>query len=184
VTSRAAYLVLLGAFAAERLIELFISRAHVRAAFAHGAIEAGQGHFRFMALLHGAFFVSCFAEVFIVGRSFPGLLGFAALLFFLLAQVLRYAAIAALCHRWSVRIIVWPDRSPVTTGPYRWIRHPNYIAVAVEVLFLPLVHGAWITAVVFSIANAAILAVRIREEERALGATYSDAFRGRPRFLP
>ena len=181
MTSRVAYLALLGALLVERLIELSISRAHVRAALAHGAIEAGRGHFPFMVLLHSAFFVSCFAEVFVLDRPFPGLLGFAALVFLLLAQVLRYSAIVALGERWSVRIIVWPNRGPVTTGPYRWIKHPNYVAVVVELLCLPLVHGAWITALAFSIANAAVLAVRVREEERALGPTYADAFRGRGR---
>lgn len=137
-----------------------------------------------MAILHGAFLVSAGAEVFVAGRWFPGWFGFAALGLVLLSQGLRYAAVATLGQRWNVRIIVWPGERPITSGPYRWVRHPNYVAVIVEICFLPLVHGAWVTSAVFSVANAWMLSVRIREEERALGALYEDVFRTRPRFLP
>jgi methyltransferase len=133
--------------------------------------------------LHAAFLVSCVVEVSVARRPFPGWLGFLALALVLLAQALRYACIAALGKRWNVRIIVWPDRYPVTTGPYRFLRHPNYAAVVVEICFLPLVHGAWMTALTFSLTNAWLLTVRIREEERALGVRYADAFRDRPRFF-
>jgi methyltransferase len=181
VASRIAYLVLLGAFALERVFELRLSRAHAREAFAHGAIEFGQGHYPLMVALHIAFFVSSGAEVFLANRSFPGAIGLVAVAVVLLAQALRYAAVQALGKQWNVRIIVWPHEDPVTRGPYRWLRHPNYLAVALEVFFLPLVHGAWITAVVFSVANACLLRVRILEEERALGPSYAEAFRVRAR---
>jgi len=184
VTSQALYLVFLGLVACERCVELAVSNAHARAAFACGGFEVGRGHYRIMTVLHTVFFGSCAAEVLLLKRSFPGAFGFAALGLALLAQVLRYSAISALGERWNVRIIVWPRALPVTNGPYRFIRHPNYLAVGIELLFIPLIHGAVITALVFSACNAAILAVRIRQEERALGEGYAQAFRGRPRLIP
>jgi methyltransferase len=137
-----------------------------------------------MAAMHAAFFVSCAAEVLVYHRPFPGVLGFAALVLVVLAQVLRYSAVRALGKRWNVRIIVWPLVPPVTSGPYRFVRHPNYVAVVIELACVPLVHGALFTAAVFSICNAAVIAVRIRDEERALGPGYAQAFRGRPRMIP
>jgi methyltransferase len=174
----------LGAFAIERGFELALSRANARAAFAEGGFETGRAHYRIMVVVHSALFVSAALEVLVVHRSFPGTIGFVFLVLVLLAQFLRYAAVRALGKRWNVRIIVWPKKDPVTRGPYRWIRHPNYVAVAAEVCFLPLVHGAWITAAVFSALNAWMIRWRILEEERALGPSYAKAFRGRPRFVP
>jgi methyltransferase len=102
----------------------------------------------------------------------------------LFAQGLRYWAVATLGDRWNVRVIVWPDSAPVTHGPYRWIRHPNYVAVIAEMALVPLIHGAYWTALAFSAGNAALLWVRIRVEEQALGESYSHAFGQRPRFIP
>jgi methyltransferase len=184
VISQALYLVFLALVACERGAELVISRAHARVAFANGAYEVGRGHYRLMASVHTLFFASCAAEVLLLDRSFPGALGFVALAAALLAQGLRYSAVSALGQRWNVRIIVWPNAAPVTSGPYRFIRHPNYLAVCIELFFIPLIHGAVITAWVFTALNAGILAVRIGEEERALGNAYREVFRGRPRFLP
>jgi methyltransferase len=184
VTSQALYLGFLGILGAERGVELVISRANARVALASGAFEVGERHYRWMAAMHTAFFFACAAEVLLLDRAFPGVLGFAALGLVLAAQVLRYAAVCALGKRWNVRIIVWPLAAPVTKGPYRFVRHPNYVAVAVELACVPLVHGAVLTAIVFSIANAVVLAIRIGEEERALGAEYAEAFRDRPRMIP
>jgi methyltransferase len=176
-----AFLALLGA---ERLFELWLSRRNARLAFAQGAREVGRRHFAVMAAVHTAFLFSCLGEVLLLGRAFPGTLGWVALGAALLAQALRYWAIATLGPRWNVRVIVLPGAPPVTAGPYRFVRHPNYVAVAIELLAVPLAHGAWITALVFSAANVALLAVRIRVEEAALGSAYGEAFAGRPRFLP
>jgi methyltransferase len=184
VTSQVLYLCFLGLLAIERGAELVISRANARAAFAHGAYEVGHTHYRAMAALHTSFFLACAAEVLWLKRPFPGVLGFVALGFALVAQGLRYAAVLALGQRWNVRIIVWPGKPPVTRGPYRWVRHPNYVAVVIEIACVPLVHGAFVTAAVFSVCNALVLAVRIAEEERALGTSYAEAFRDRPRLIP
>jgi methyltransferase len=184
VTSQHLYLGFLGLLAIERGVELLVSKANARAAFARGAFEVGQGHYRAMAALHTLFFFSAAGEVVVLERPFPGAFGFVALGLALLAQVLRYSAVSALGQRWNVRIIVWPVAEPVTGGPYRFVRHPNYVAVAVELLFVPLVHGAFLTAAVFSALNAVVLGIRIRQEEEALGPGYAKAFRDRPRLIP
>jgi methyltransferase len=182
--SQALYVGLVGLVGAERLFELWLSARNARRAFEAGARETGRRHFRAMSALHTLFLASCAAEVVVMGRAFPGVLGWAALAGVALAQALRYWAIATLGDRWNVRIIVRPDDAPVTRGPYRFVRHPNYVAVAAEILLLPLVHGAYLTALCFTLANAAILFVRIRAEEAALGDRYALAFAHRPRFVP
>ena len=87
---------------------------------------------------------------------------------FLLVQPLRYWAIVSLGMNWNTRILVVPGGKVVRSGPYRYLTHPNYVVVAVEILTFPLIFGAWTTAIVFSILNAALLFVRIRTENRAL----------------
>jgi methyltransferase len=184
VTSQGLYLGLLGLIALERLGELFISRRNSRAARAAGAIEAGRGHYPVMVAFHTLFLLSCAAEVLLVPRSFPGLFGWAALAVAATAQALRYWAVASLGVRWNTRVLVWPDVPPVTSGPYRFLRHPNYLAVGLEMAAVPLVYGAWVTALVFSLGNLLLLRVRIRSEESALGPAWKEAFVGRRRFLP
>jgi methyltransferase len=184
VSSQAAYLGLLGLLGAERLVELVLSRRNAARALARGGRETGQGHYRVMVVLHSLFLVSCGAEVLGLGRPFPGTPGYGALAVALGAQALRYWAIASLGERWNTRIIVVPGLAPVTRGPYRWLRHPNYVAVVLELAAVPLLHGAWVTALVFSLANALLLRVRIRAEEAALGALYAETFAHRPRFIP
>jgi methyltransferase len=122
--------------------------------------------------------------VILLGRTFPGVPGLAALAVAIGAQALRWWAIATLGWRWNTRIIVVPGASPFTGGPYRFLRHPNYLAVILEMLAIPLVHGAWLTALVFSSLNAALLAIRIPAEERALGRPYAEAFERLSRILP
>lgn len=184
VRSEALYLGFLALLGLERLVELAISRRNAARALARGGVEVGQGHFRVMAFTHGAFLVACAAEVLVLHRPFPGVVGWTALAGALLAQALRYWAILTLGPRWNVRIVFVPGEAPITAGPYRFVRHPNYVAVCLELLCVPLIHGAWVTALIFSAANAAILRVRIRAEEQALGTPYLEALGDRPRFLP
>lgn len=182
--SVALYLVLLAALVLERLVELAITRHHLRRLFARGAVEVGRGHFPAMVALHAVFPVACAVEVIALRRPFPGAIGWTALAGVALAQALRYWAIATLGERWSTRIVLVPGEPPVTGGPYRYVRHPNYVAVALELPCVALVHGAWLTATAFGLANLAVLAVRIRAEEDALGAGWAAAMVGRPRFVP
>lgn len=184
VSSVRAYLLFLGLIALERAFELRLSRRNARIAFSKGGREYGGGHFPTMALFHGALLFSCAAEVIFFHRRLFGPLAALALIGALSAQALRYWAIATLGARWNVRIIVVPGEEPITSGPYRFIRHPNYVAVALEMACVPLVHGAWLTAVLFSAGNALLLSSRIRAEEEALGGPYAAAFADRPRFLP
>ena len=184
VISEALYLGFLGLLAAERIGELVISRRNAAWAFARGGVEAGRGHYPVMAAFHTLFLGACAGEVLLLGRSFPGALGWGALGAALAAQGLRYWAVQALGARWNTRVIVVPGLAPVTGGPYRLLRHPNYVAVAVEMAAVPLIHGAWWTAVVFSAGNALLLWVRVRAEENALGPGWEAAFAGRPRFVP
>jgi methyltransferase len=184
VSSQAAYLAGLCALAAERLWELRLSSRHVRRLLSRGGLEVGQRHYRVMAAFHAAFLAACAGEVVGLNRPFPGGLGWLALGAALGAQALRYWAIWALGDRWNTRIVVVPGEPPVVRGPYRWMRHPNYVAVAAEMAAVPLIHGAWLTALAFSAGNAALLFVRIRAEERALGESYAHAFAARRRFLP
>jgi methyltransferase len=162
------YLVLLASIAAQRLAELAITRRHTRHALAFGGIEYGRGHFAWMRLLHAAFLVCCALEVIALDRPFTPALGLPMLALVFAAQALRLWTMRSLGPWWNARVVVVPGMRIVTRGPYRYHRHPNYAAVVVEGFAIPLVHGAWITALVFSLANALLLAVRIRCEEGAL----------------
>ncbi|MBC7518500.1 MAG: hypothetical protein H7248_06380 [Microbacteriaceae bacterium] len=155
----------------ERLVELVISRSNARWAFARGGKEYGQRHFAAMVALHTGLLLGCVAEVLLLGRHFVGFVGWPMLMIALLCQVGRYGVIASLGRQWNTRVIVVPGLGRVARGLYRfgWLRHPNYILVAIEGIALPLVHGAWITATVFTVLNAVLLLrFRIPIENRAL----------------
>jgi methyltransferase len=178
------YLGFLSLLVCERGAELLVSRRNARVALAAGGVETGRRAYAIMVVVHALFPVACASEVLLLRRPFPGALGLAALTVAFAAQALRWWAIATLGWRWNTRIIVVPGASPVTGGPYRFLRHPNYLAVVLEMLSVPLTHGAWLTALIFSSLNAALLAVRIPAEERALGRPYAESFAGRPQLLP
>lgn len=179
----ALYLGLLALVVLERLAELVVSERNARAALARGGVEHGRGHYPAMVLLHALLLLSCAVEA-LLRWTPPPPVALAAGALVLLAQGLRWWAVAALGGRWTTRVVVVPGAPPVTGGPYRFLRHPNYLAVVAEVACLPLAYGGWITAAAFSAANAALLAVRIRAEERALGPVWAEAFRGLPRLVP
>jgi methyltransferase len=159
-------LVLLVGF--ERIVELVVSRRNAAWSFARGGVETGRGHFPFMVCLHTALLAGCVVEVWLGGRTFLPALGWPMLGLVVAAQALRWWCVATLGPRWNTRVIVVPGLPLVTGGPYRLLRHPNYLAVVVEGFALPLVHSAWMTAVVFALLNFPLLYVRIRVEERAL----------------
>lgn len=167
----------------ERLGELWLSKRNAARAFACGAVEVGQRHYRVMTVLHSLFLVSCLAEPWLLRRPAPGAFAWLFIALAAASQALRYWAIATLGDRWNTRVIVLPDVPPVTGGPYRWMKHPNYLAVIVELAALPMIHGAWLTSIAFSIANATLLTVRIRSEEEALGEVWATTFADRRRFL-
>jgi len=108
-------------------------------------------------------------------RPFLPALGWTMFVLVVLSQALRWWCIATLGPRWNARVIVVPGLPLVTAGPYRWFKHPNYVAVVVEGFALPLVHTAWITALMFTVLNAALLTIRIRCENAALHATVTES---------
>jgi methyltransferase len=163
----AALAAFLGYLLIERAWELAIARRNGRALRARGAVESGGAHFPWIIALHALWPLALVAEVAAGAR--PGGLWALWLALLLAAQALRAASIAALGGRWSTRVLVVPGEPPLARGIYRWMRHPNYLGVVIELAAGPLLFGAWRTALAASLANLALLALRIRVEERALG---------------
>lgn len=166
--TRILYLLLLAAIVVERLAELAITQRNRAWALSQGGLEVGRDHYRWMVAVHTAFLLACPAEVWLLDRPFDPRLGIPMLGLLGLSMALRYWAVATLGKRWTTRVICVPGLPVITGGPYRFVRHPNYVAVVIEILALPLVHGAWITAALFSVANLLVLRTRIRVEEAAL----------------
>ncbi|WP_327121411.1 isoprenylcysteine carboxyl methyltransferase family protein [Streptomyces sp. NBC_01341] len=162
------YTALVAAVAAERLAELGLALRNARWSLARGGTEAGRGHYPAMVALHTGLLAACLAETWRADRAFVPWLGWTMVAVVAAAQGLRWWCIRTLGRRWNTRVIVVPGLPLVTDGPYRLLRHPNYVAVAAEGAALPLVHGAWVTAVLFTVLNAALMAVRIRCEDDAL----------------
>lgn len=169
MTSYLLFALLTAAVAVERLVELLVALRNGRWARARGGVEHGRGHYPVMVTLHIGLLAGMLAEVHLAHRPFLPALGWTALALVVAAQALRWACVLTLGPRWNTRVIVVPALPLVERGPYRWLRHPNYLAVVVEGAALPLVHTAWITALAFTVCNAAVLAVRVRVENAALG---------------
>jgi len=169
--SLALYGALVLATGVERLAELVVSARNARWSFARGGRESGRGHFPAMVALHTGLLVACVAEAALADRPFLPWLGWPALVVVLASQALRWWCISVLGPRWNTRVIVVPGLPLVRRGPYRLLSHPNYVAVVAEGVALPLVHTAWVTALVFTLLNAVLLGrFRIPAEERALAA--------------
>ena len=164
----AALLVLaVGLVSLQRLLELGLSRRHERILRARGAVEWGREHYPLMVGLHVLWLLSTLVEGLLRGPTIPAWWPI-PLVLFLFAQLLRYWAILSLGEHWNTRVLVVPGVRLVRRGPYRYFPHPNYVVVVVEIATFPLVFGAWVTALVFTALNAALLFVRIRTENRAL----------------
>ena len=156
------------AISAQRLLELVLARHNERKVRARGAVERGRGHYPLLVGLHSLWLVSTLVEGLARGPEPPPSLWPLALLLVLLVQPLRYWAIFSLGPYWNTKILIVPGAKIVGRGPYRYVSHPNYVVVVVEILTFPLIFGAWVTALVFTLLNAAVLYIRIREENRAL----------------
>lgn len=168
VSSGLAYTVLVLLVGLERLAELVVSNRNLRWSRQQGGVETGAGHYPAMVLLHTGLLVGCLVEVWLLDRPFLPLLGWPMLVLVVASQALRWWCISTLGRQWNTRIVVVPGAGRITSGPYRHLRHPNYVAVVIEGAALPLVHTAWLTAVIFSVLNAVLLSVRIRSEAGAL----------------
>jgi methyltransferase len=180
------FVALVACVGAQRLWELEKSRGHELAILRAGGHEHAPGQMAVMRVLHGAWLVAMVVEVLALHRSFNAALAVVALCVFGVGQALRMVAMRTLGGRWTVKIMTLPGVPSVEHGVFRWIRHPNYVGVALEICALPLVHGAWLTSVCFTLANAVLMYARIRAEERALMADsgYGALLMRRPRFLP
>lgn len=166
--SQWAYLGLVVVVALARLVELSVARRHLAWARERGGVERGAGHYPVMVALHLALLVGAPLEVWLADRPLWPVLAASMLVLLVGAHVLRWWCIRSLGEQWNTRVVVVPGLPLVSRGPYRFLRHPNYVAVVAEGVALPLVHGAWVTATVFTVANLALLAWRIRVEEQAL----------------
>lgn len=159
---------------AQRLSELVLAKRNYQWAMQHGGKEYGADHYWLFIVLHTSWLVSLSFEWLVLQPSIPAwwplLLGL-----IVVAQVLRYWTIGTLGRCWNTRIVIFDEMTRVKTGPYRYLRHPNYAAVVLEIMAIPALVGAWYTALLFSIANASLLMlIRIPEEERALKNKLSD----------
>ncbi len=170
----------------ERILELAISARNQRRALAQGGVLVREDPYGWIVGVHSLFMISAPLEVWrLEPISIPGL-AWSMLVVMVASMALRYWAIYSLGERWNTRVICVPGLAAVHTGPYRWIRHPNYVAVGLEVFALPLMGGAWRTAILFGIANLLVLRWRIRVEEQALSryADWERIFAGQSRFVP
>ena len=170
MTSLTAFTVLVVLVGLERLAELVVSKRNAAWSKEQGGVETGFSHYPFMVVLHTGLLVGALVEAYVRDPVVPAWLAWSMLVVVLLTQALRWWCIATLGRRWNTRVIIVPGLPPVTGGPYRFMSHPNYVAVVVEGIALPLVHAAWITAVVFTVLNAVLLTVRIRVENAALAS--------------
>jgi methyltransferase len=163
-----AYAALIALVAMERFAELLLARRHAAWARRRGGVEYGAAHYPWIVVLHAGLLVSAPLEVWLLHRPFIAALGWPMLALTVLAQGLRWWCIATLGRRWNTRVIVLPGLPAVRRGPYRHLRHPNYAAVILEGVALPLVHTAWLTAAVFTALDLCLLRTRVRVENAAL----------------
>ncbi len=181
-----AYLLLLTLVAFERLAELQISRGHQQQLARRGIAKHPDPQFSWMVALHAGVLAGAILEVIAFRRPFVPAMGASMGLLLVLATALRWWAIRALGAHWNVEVMASGPLGVITSGPFHWVRHPNYLAVWVEMAALPLIHTAWITALVATAGNTWILRHRLRIEEPVLDSdpTYRATMVRKPRFLP
>lgn len=170
----------------QRLWECGQSSRHQRRLVAKGATPLYEPRFRWIVAVHILLLAGSALEVILLDRPLYPLLAIAMLAVFGGAMALRTWVIGTLRHRWTVTVMTWHDLTICQEGPYRWIRHPNYLAVILEFLALPLIHSAWLTALAASLLNGVLLYHRIREEEQFLLSlpAYQAAMGPKPRLIP
>ncbi len=182
----AAYLALLALVGLERLAELRISRRNQLKLEKLGVRKVAEPHFRWMVFVHAGVLACAAAEVVLLHRPVIPSLAIAMAALFVFTNALRWWVIRTLAGHWNVEVMASSRVGVVTSGPYRWVRHPNYVAVVIELFALPMMHTAWLTALAGTLANLEILRRRLRVEDGVLMADplYRSAMGGKPRFLP
>ncbi|MDO8645870.1 MAG: isoprenylcysteine carboxylmethyltransferase family protein [Candidatus Planktophila sp.] len=163
-----AFTVLIFLVAVERVFELIISKRNLRWSFDQGGIEFGRSHYKYMVALHVFLLGGSPVEVWLFRPTFLPFVSWAMLILALASQALRWWCIFSLGKRWNTLVVIIPGKSLIEAGPYRWFKHPNYVAVVIEGFALPMVGFAWRTALAFSLLNVFVLYVRIRTENAAL----------------
>jgi methyltransferase len=181
-----AFLALLLAVGILRIFELGVSRRHQHQMAADGATKVKEPQFRWMVFVHTAVLIGAALEVVFFRRPFIPILAAVMLLLFLAANGVRLWVVRTMGKHWNVQVMNSMSLGVVTDGPFRFVRHPNYAAVFVEMVSLPLIHTAWITAVLGCVGCLATISQRIALEESVLFANpaYRTAMAGKPRFLP
>lgn len=184
--TKIAFLILLAGVGLERLAELRLSHRHQHELASSGARKHSDPRYLWMIALHTGVLIGAAVEVIALHRPFIPWLAFPALVLFALATALRWWVIRTLGIHWNTEVVDSARLGVVSDGPFRWIRHPNYLGVCVELIALPLVHTAWITAMLATIGNVLVLRNRLSIEERLLDAVpaYRAAMAGKPRFVP
>jgi methyltransferase len=184
--TRIAYLALLVVVGLGRFVELRISLTNQKNMVARGAAKVSEPHFQWMVIVHTAVLIGAGLEVIFLHRPLIPALAIPMTILFLLANALRWWVIRTLRSHWNVQIMNSAPLGVVSTGPYRWVRHPNYAAVFVELIALPLIYTAWISALLAAIGNGLVLHSRLAVEDRMLlsDAGYRSAMGNKPRFLP
>ncbi|WP_442594405.1 isoprenylcysteine carboxyl methyltransferase family protein [Neobacillus sp. D3-1R] len=169
----------------QRLLELIVAKGNEKWMKKQGGIEYGRNHYRFIVGIHSFFFLFFIWEVIYFQKNISAIWPI-LLLFFVLTQVGRVWALSSLGRYWNTKIIVVPDAEVVVKGPYKYVKHPNYVIVTLEFLIIPLFYQAYLTMFVFSLLNVWILSIRIPEEEKALKewTPYGATFEKSPRFFP
>lgn len=178
--------ILLAAVGAGRLLEMRLSKRNQELLTALGSERVAEPHFRWMVALHAGVLLGAALEVPLLHRPLIRWLAISAGAGFLLANALRWWAIRTLSASWNIQVMTPVGQGFVTGGPYRWIRHPNYLAVFLELLSLPLIHTAWLTTTVGSAAHIWVLRKRLAIEEKILDSSpaYRTLMRPKPRFIP
>ena len=181
-----AYIALLVLVGIGRLGEVAISRRNQRKMKEQGVRKVVEPHFPWLVLFHGVILVCAGAEVLLLHRPLIPALAISMLALFVLSNVLRYWVIFLLGGLWNIQIMDSSRLGIVTSGPYRWVRHPNYTGVVMEVFSLPMIHTAWITAIIGTLGYFEILRRRLKIEDGVLMAdpAYRQAMGAKPRFLP
>ena len=174
MVTRLLFLGFVAGLGVQRLFELRLSLRNERRILQRGGREHTPETYRWIVTLHAAWFAAMLLEVFAGRRKFHPRLGALAFSLFAAGQALRLTAIRTLGWRWSTRVMTVPGEARVQHGIYRYMRHPNYLGVELEMVAVPLVHSAYLTSAVFGVANALLLRDRIRREEQALDASGRD----------
>lgn len=163
------FTILIALVAVERVVELVVSKRNLRWSAEHGGVEFGRSHYPYMVALHVFLLVGALVEVWVWQKPMVPVLAWTMLALVVASQALRWWCITTLGKRWNTLVVIIPGMPRVTSGPYRWLSHPNYVAVVIEGIALPMVGFAWVTAVIFTLLNIPLLATRLRVENVALG---------------